>query len=47
MLDRGAPATIVYMNAKHQTVFTEDPRFTVRPVEQPEPSFRSVLVTVG
>jgi SAM-dependent methyltransferase len=47
MLDRNAPATIVYLNAKHLSSFAEDPRFTVRPVEQPGLSFRSVLVTVA
>ena len=46
MLDRGAPATIVYLNAKHTVAFEGDPRFTVAPIAPPGLSFRSVLVTV-
>jgi hypothetical protein len=46
MLDREAPATIVYLNAKHAVAFEGDPRFTVTPVDPPGLSFRSVLVTV-
>ena len=45
MLDRGSPATIVYMNEKHAIAF-DDPRFTVTPIDPPGLSFRSVLVTV-
>ena len=46
MLERGSPATIVYLNAKHVVAFEDDPRFTVTPVAPPGLSFRSVLVTV-
>jgi SAM-dependent methyltransferase len=46
MLDRGDPATIVYLNAKHTVAFEGDPRFTVAPIAPPGLSFRSVLVTV-
>jgi hypothetical protein len=46
MLDRDAPATIVYMNAKHAAAFRGDPRFTVAPIDPPGLSFSSVLVTV-
>src|SRR5262249_45115417 len=45
MLDRGNPATIVYLNAKHSVAFEGDPRFTVAPIDPPGLSFRSVLVT--
>jgi SAM-dependent methyltransferase len=46
MLDRGEPATIVYLNAKHAAAFEGEPRFTVSPIDPPGLSFRSVLVTV-
>jgi hypothetical protein len=46
MLDRRAPATIVYLNAKHAVAFADDPRFAVTAIEPPGLSFRSVLVTV-
>jgi SAM-dependent methyltransferase len=46
MLDRGAPATIVYLNAKHTVAFEGDSRFAVAPIDPPGLSFRSVLVTV-
>jgi hypothetical protein len=46
MLDRGSPATIVYLNAKHTVVFDDEPRFTVSPIDPPGLSFRSVLVKV-
>ena len=44
MLDRGDPATIVYLNAKHTVAFEGDPRFTVAPIAPPGLSFRSVTV---
>jgi hypothetical protein len=46
MLDRGKPATIVYLNAKHVAAFEDEPRFTISPIDPPGLSFRSVLVTV-
>jgi SAM-dependent methyltransferase len=46
MLERGTPATILYLNAKHVVAFQDEPRFTVSPIDAPGLKFRSALVTV-
>jgi len=40
------PRTIAYLNCKFLSVFENDERFIVRPIDDPALSFRSALVTV-